>query len=64
MYYCTDVFNFPNVGSTGETKIPGVLQVNAPTYVIFLASVQPVYYADLAFSESVAPVSTISLSSV
>jgi len=40
--HCTDVFNFPNVGSTGETKIPGVLQVNAPTYVIFSASVQPV----------------------
>jgi len=40
--HCTDVFNFPNVGSTGETKIPGVLQVNAPTYVIFSAPVQPV----------------------
>ena len=40
--HCTDVFNFPNIGSTGETKIPGVLQVNAPTYVIFSASVQPV----------------------
>ena len=40
--HCTDVFNFPNVGSTGEPKIPGVLQVNAPTYVIFSASVQPV----------------------
>src|SRR6185295_9844381 len=38
--HCTDVFNFPNVGSTGETKIPGVLQVNAPTYVIFSASVK------------------------
>ena len=62
--HCTDVFNFPNVGATGETKIPGVLQVNAPTYVIFSASVQPEYSADLAFSESVAPMSTISLSSV
>ena len=40
--HCTDVFNFSNVGSTGETRIPGVLQVNAPTYVIFSASVQPV----------------------
>ena len=38
----TDVFNFPNVGSTVEIKIPGVLQVNAPTYVIFSAPVQPV----------------------
>src|SRR6185503_5377189 len=28
--HCTDVFNFPNVGSTGDTKIPGVLQVNGP----------------------------------
>ena len=40
--HCTNVFNFPNVGSTGETTIPGVLQVNAPTYVIFSAPVQPV----------------------
>jgi len=40
--HCTDVFNFPNVGSTGETKIPGVLQVNAPTYVILSDPVQPV----------------------
>ena len=45
-------------------KFPNVLQVNAPTYAIFLASVQPVYSTDLTFSESVAPVSTISLSSV
>ena len=34
--HCTDV------GSTGDTKLPSVLQVNAPTYVIFSASVQPV----------------------
>jgi len=40
--HCTDIFNFPNVGSTGETKISSVLQVNAPTYVIFSAPVQPV----------------------
>ena len=40
--HCTDVFNFPNVGSTGETKVLGVLQVNTPTYVIFSASVQSV----------------------
>jgi len=40
--HCTNIFNFPNVGSTGDTKIPDVLQVNAPTYVIFLASVLPV----------------------
>ena len=40
--HCTDVFNFPSVGSTGETKTPDMLQVNAPTYMIFLASVHPV----------------------
>ena len=46
--HCTDIFNFPNVGPTGETKIPGVLQVNAPMYVIFSASVQPVITVEAA----------------
>ena len=56
-----------NVGSTGECNLRNPqkwsLWTTAPT-LQKLTSVQPVYSADLAFSESVAPVSTISLSSV
>ena len=55
------------VGLTGECKLrtpeKWSLWTTAPT-LQKLTSVQPVYSADFAFSESVAPVSTISLSSV
>ena len=56
-----------NVGSTGACNLRNPqkwsLWTTAPT-LQKPSSVQPVYSADLAFSESVAPVSTISLSSV
>ena len=56
-----------NVGSTGACNLRNSqkwsLWTTAPT-LQKPTSVQPVYSADLAFSESVAPVSTISLSSV
>jgi len=56
-----------NVSSTGACNLRNPqkwsLWTTAPT-LSKPTSVQPVYSADLAFSESVAPVSTISLSSV
>ena len=56
-----------NVGSSGACNLRNPqkwsLWTTAPT-LQKPSSVQPVYSADLAFSESVAPVSTISLSSV
>ena len=56
-----------NVGSTGACNLKNLqkwsLWTTAPT-LQKPTSVQPVYSADFAFSESVAPVSTISLSSV
>ena len=56
-----------NVGSTGACNLRNPQKWSLWTTVPTLqkpTSVQPVYSADLAFSESVAPVSTISLSSV
>jgi hypothetical protein len=56
-----------NVGSTGVCNLRNPQKWSLWTTTPTLqkpTSVQPVYSADLAFSESVAPVSTISLSSV
>ena len=56
-----------NVGSIGACNLRNPQKWSLWTTAPMLqkpSSVQPVYSADLAFSESVAPVSTISLSSV